>query len=85
MNFFTRLWAAFKAEPAFFIGVLASAILVIVQALGGHNLLSGSVVDWIVRAFDPTSGWAIPIIVGIVTRFFVYAPDTVEKEFVPKG
>lgn len=78
-SFFARLWAAIKAEPAFFIGVLASAVLVLVQALGGRNLLSGTVVDWFVRAFDPNSGWAIPIIVGLVTRFFVYAPPTVQK------
>lgn len=60
-----------KREPAVLIGVLAAVVLATVQQLAGHGLLSGTVLDWVTRAFDPTSGWAIPIIVGIITRFFV--------------
>lgn len=60
-----------KAEPAVVIGILAAAILAGVQVAAGHDLVSGSVVDWVTKALDPNGGWAIPILVGIVTRFFV--------------
>ena len=63
--------ARLKNEPAVVIGVLAAAALAAVQYLGGHDLLSGSAVDWVTRALDPNAGWAIPIVLGIVTRFFV--------------
>lgn len=63
--------ARLKAEPAVVIGVLAAIILATVQSLGGADLLSGTLVDWVTRALNPDAGWAIPIIVAIVTRFFV--------------
>lgn len=63
--------ARLKREPAVVIGVLAAAVLAAVQSLGGHELLSGTVVDWVTKALDPNTGWAIPIVIGIITRFFV--------------
>ena len=63
--------ARLKREPAVVIGVLAAIALAAVQSLGGHNLLSGSVVDWVTRALDPNTGWAIPVVLGVITRFFV--------------
>jgi len=67
-----------KREPAVIIGVLAAAALAVVQQLGGASLLDGSVVDWVTRALNPTDGWALPIILGLITRFFVFAPPTVQ-------
>lgn len=64
--------ARLKNEPALLIGALAAAILAAVQSLAGHGVLSGDVVAWISNALDPTQGgWLIPLLVGIVTRFFV--------------
>jgi hypothetical protein len=63
--------ARFKREPAVVIGVLAAAVLAAVQSLAGNGILSGSVVDWLTNALDPSHGWALPIVVGIITRFFV--------------
>ena len=60
-----------RHEPAVVIGVIAAVILAVVQTLGGHDILSGSVVDWFTRALDPNTGWLIPVILGIITRFFV--------------
>lgn len=60
-----------KKEPALVIGFLAAAILAGVQYANGHDLLPGGVLDWVTNALDPNSGWAIPILVGLVTRFFV--------------
>ncbi len=63
--------ARLKAEPAVVIGVIAAAILAGVQYAGGHDLVGSGVVDAVTKAFDPNTGWAIPIILGLVTRFFV--------------
>ena len=63
--------ARLKSEPAVIIGAIAAAVLAAIQVLAGHNLIGQNVVDFLSQAFDPTKGWAIPIIVGIVTRFFV--------------
>jgi hypothetical protein len=68
-----------KSEPAVIIGILAAAVLAVVQQLGGANLLEGSVVDWVTRALNPTDGWAIPIILGAVTRFFVFSPAKTQQ------
>lgn len=69
--------ARIKAEPAVVIGLLATVLLAAAQYAGGHNLLSGDAVAWVVGAFhvpsasDPSVGWAVPLLTGIVTRFFV--------------
>jgi hypothetical protein len=63
--------AKIKSEPAVVIGVVAAALLAAIQTLGGSDLVSGSVVDWATRALDPNTGWALPILIGVVTRFFV--------------
>lgn len=67
----SSLIAKIKAEPAVAIGIVAAVVLAVVQTLGGHGVLSGNVVDWFTNALDPNAGWAIPIVVGLVTRFFV--------------
>ena len=60
-----------KAEPAVVIGALAAAVLAAIQVLAGHNLIGQSVLDFASKALDPNGGWFLPIIVAIVTRFFV--------------
>lgn len=63
--------ARLRREPAVVIGALAAAILAAVQALAGHNLVGADVLDFVAKALSPDGGWAIPIIVALVTRFFV--------------
>lgn len=63
--------AKLKSEPAVVIGVLAAAILAAFQSLAGHNLIGQNVVDTVSAALNPTGGWLIPILVGLVTRAFV--------------
>lgn len=64
--------AKLKNEPAVVIGVLAAALLAALQSLAGHGAIRPDIVDTIAKALDPgQGGWAIPIIVGFVTRFFV--------------
>ena len=65
-----------KREPAVIIGILAAVVLAVVQTLGGHGILSGSVVDVVTRALDPNSGWLIPVVLGLITRFFVTSNTT---------
>lgn len=60
-----------KREPAVVIGILFAAVLAAVQSLAGNGVLEADVVATIQRALDPSSGWALPIVAGIVTRFFV--------------
>lgn len=64
----------FKREPAIIIGIVAAAVLAVVQSLGGNGVIGESVQATITAAIDPTSGWALPILLGIVTRFFVFSP-----------
>jgi hypothetical protein len=67
-----------KNEPAFLIGVIASCILAVVTVLNGSALISDSLAATLQAALDPTGGWAIPIILGLITRFFVYGPKTAQ-------
>lgn len=61
-----------KSEPAVVIGVIAAALLAALQSLAGHGIVRPDIVDTVTKALDPTQGgWAIPILVSIVTRFFV--------------
>lgn len=60
-----------KNEPAVVIGIIAACILAVIQTLGGRGVLAEDLVETIGRALNPDTGWAIPILVGIVTRFFV--------------
>jgi len=60
-----------KSEPAVAIGIIAACILAIAQTLVGQGVLGSDVGDTIAKALDPSSGWVIPIVLGIVTRFFV--------------
>jgi hypothetical protein len=63
--------ARLKREPAVVIGIAAAAILAAVQSLGGNGVIRPDVVDSIANALNPTSGWALPIVIGFVTRWFV--------------
>ena len=67
----------FSKEPAFWIGVVAGCVLAIVHVLNTNGLASGNAVDIVNKAIDPTSGWLIPIVTGIFTRFFVSPADKV--------
>ena len=60
-----------KAEPAVGIGIVAACGLAVVQTLAGSGVIGDDIAGTIGRALDPTSGWALPIIIGLVTRFFV--------------
>ena len=60
-----------KREPAVLIGVIAAAILAVVQSLAGNEIITGDIAVTIQNALSPESGWAIPIILGLITRFFV--------------
>lgn len=76
MSLFDRL----KSEPAVVIGILAAAVLAAVKSLAGDGILSGDIADMIGKALDPAQGgWALPIISGLITRFFVFAPPSVQK------
>lgn len=64
--------ARLRNEPAVVIGIGAAALLAALQSLAGHGVIRPDIVDTITKALDPTTGgWAIPILVSIVTRFFV--------------
>ena len=71
-----------KREPAVAIGVLAACILAVIQTLAGSGVIGTDVADTARRALDPSSGWALPIVVAIVTRFFV---TPTAAPVVPKG
>lgn len=60
-----------KSEPALVIGALAAALLAALQSLAGSDLIGQNVLDFVVKALSPDGGWALPIIIAIVTRFFV--------------
>ena len=60
-----------KREPAVVIGIIAAGILAAFQYAAGAGVIGTDILDTIGKAIDPTTGWAIPILVGLVTRFFV--------------
>lgn len=60
-----------KREPAVVLGILFAAVLAAVQSLAGNGVLEPDLVATIGRALDPSSGWALPIVAGVITRFFV--------------
>lgn len=67
-----------KREPAVVIGILASVVLAVITSLAGNGVISQDIAATIGKALDPSQGgWAIPIIVGIVTRFFVSPAEKV--------
>jgi uncharacterized membrane protein YeaQ/YmgE (transglycosylase-associated protein family) len=77
----------FQKEPAVIIGIIAAAIIAVVQSLQGNGVLDGSIADIIANAISPESGWLLPIIIGIVTRFAVFSPAKAAelKAEVPPG
>lgn len=61
-----------KREPAFWIGFIFAAILAVLQVANGSGLIGSDVLATIQLAIDPDNGgWLLPIVIGIVTRFFV--------------
>lgn len=60
-----------KREPAVVIGIIAAAVLATVQSLAGNGVIEADLAATVGRALDPQTGWAIPIVVGIITRYFV--------------
>ena len=77
MSIFSRIADRIRKEPAVVIGIVAAAALAAVQSLAGNEVISPDFAETIGRAFDPEKGWALPIIVGIVTRFFVSPAEKV--------
>lgn len=71
MSIFGRIADRIRSEPAVVIGIVAAAVLAVVQSLAGNEVISPDLAASLGNAIDPQSGWALPIIVGIVTRFFV--------------
>ena len=63
--------ARLKAEPAVVIGTLFAVILAVIQTLVGRGVIGPDIVDTLTRALDPNAGWALPIVVGLITRVFV--------------
>ncbi len=53
----------FRHEPALWIGLALAVLQAILEAVNGN-------VTWDV---------AVPVVVGLVIRFFVYSPATVDK------
>ena len=74
-------------EPAVIIGVVAACVLAVFQTLTAEGIVGADVADTVVKALDPTTGWALPIIIGIVTRFFVFSPAKAKEleAMVPEG
>ena len=66
-----------KREPAVVIGIVAAAVLAVVQSLAGNEVISPDIAATLQRAFEPTSGWAIPLLLGVITRFFVSPAEKV--------
>lgn len=67
----SRIIDKIKTEPAVVIGILAACVLAVVQTLTGYGVIGPDLAATIGRAIDPNSGWAIPIVVAIITRHFV--------------
>lgn len=68
----------FKNEPAVIIGVIASAGLAAAASLIGDGIISPEIGDTLYNALSPEGGWLLPIIIGIITRFFVFGPKTAQ-------
>ena len=67
MNIIARL----RNEPAVVIGTLFAVILAVFQTLAGRGVIGPDLVDTLTRALDPNAGWALPIVLSIIIRFFV--------------
>lgn len=69
--------ARLKNEPAVVVSVVGAVLLAGAQTLAGHQVIGADIPDTIARAFDPDGGWAYVVLLGIITRAFVYGPGTV--------
>lgn len=73
-----------RREPAVVIGIVAAVALAVLQTLGGQGVLEPDLVATITGFFDnastadvPLDGWGMPIVLGVITRFFVSPADHV--------
>lgn len=74
-----------RKEPAVIIGILAATTLAVVQSLAGQGVITPDLATTITGFFDnastelPMDGWGLPVILGLVTRFFVYSPAKTQE------
>lgn len=80
-----KLIAILKREPLVIFGALAAGAIAVVQSLGGHGVISGDAVNWVVNALhvpstsDPSTGPGLAFLVALVGRFLVYSPAAHEE------
>jgi hypothetical protein len=61
-----------QREPAVWVGIIAAVLLALATQLAGNGLISSDLMGTISKALDPTQGgWLLPIVLGLITRFFV--------------
>lgn len=74
-------------EPAVIVGIVAAVIIAVIQTLTSNGVIGADVLDTVEKALSPNGGWALPILVGIVTRFLVFSPAKAAelKAEVPPG
>ena len=63
---------AFSKEPALWIGLIGSIVLAVAQAVAGSGVISANAGQTLLNVV----GTLVPLIVGIVTRFFVSPATT---------
>ncbi len=73
----TRIIEVIRNNPAVVVGVIFSAALAAIQSLAGNEVISPDLAASVGKALDPQSGWALPIVVGLITRLFVSKADHV--------
>jgi len=60
-----------KREPVLVVSVLFAAAYAVVQTLNGSGVISPDIADTIGKAINPEGGWLLPIVAGLIIRFFV--------------
>lgn len=66
-------------EPAVIIGIVFTVGLAVVQSLSGQGLIGDDLAKTIEAAISPEGGWLLPLVIGIVTRFFVFSPAKADE------
>lgn len=76
----------FNREPAVILGIIAAVVLAVVQTLVGKEVLSPDLGKLFESAIGE-GGWLWPILLGIITRYFVFSPKSAAelKAEVPPG
>lgn len=65
----------FGREPAFIVGLVGSCVVAIVQTFAAQGVITNDQAQTVVNVV----GVLVPVIAGIVARFWVYSPATVAK------